>query len=780
MKSKYISAIAAFLVTVYCGYLFAASGSITLNGSAPLPANGFGSNGQCLQTDGNATTFWAACGSSGTTASGGLGQVQISDGSGNLTNSAGFSYLSNVLSAADIKISNILSCTNGLKTDGSGNISCQASGPVTSVAGTAPIVSSGGATPTITCNVASGSQPGCLAAADFTTFNGKQAAGNYITALTGDVTASGPGSSAATVVKIQGTAVSATPPTTNQYLQYNGTAWLPVTAASTAAGNFSSVILDTATLAAPGTPSGTPSTSGGTVAAGNHFTRVFAVDANGYLSVLGAQSSAVVTTGATSSIVWTWTASPNAVSYRILVSTVSNSYANYFTSTTNSYTQVANTSGSTAGATTDGPTVVKITTPDIAGGGGTSSQALTIKTGNNNFTTGDLNLLTGTTGGSSTGGSINITAASSSFNGGSVNITAGSGGPSGVVLITSFGTGTFTSANTIVTSNAAGSNVGTGGTTISTGAQSGTSTSGGITIASGTTLTGNSGTQTISSGNASGGATGDIVISTGTVSQNLGAFGQKGKIKIQPGNEGLANLPLGATGTTGQSAWSNSLNLNALVVGQSYLPTPSGTPTGVQAGVNGAMSAGNHFIKVVAVDGFGNKTAAGTESAAVVTSGAASLIRWTWTTVPGADHYEVWVTKVSGSEDTFFATTDNKPQILQTADTGTAGTIPSASTGGYFELDGSTSGNVKIKAAAVTTNHTLTLPAANGAAGTMLTNDGSGGLSWSGSPQGTLCGWYDVVGITLVSSCKGSDPSVSCPTGYTQKTGTAYDFCVAN
>ena len=51
----------------------------------------------------------------------------------------------------------------------------------------------------VTCNTANGSTFGCLSAADWTTFNGKQAAGNYITALTGDVTASGPGSVGATI-----------------------------------------------------------------------------------------------------------------------------------------------------------------------------------------------------------------------------------------------------------------------------------------------------------------------------------------------------------------------------------------------------------------------------------------------------------------------------------------------------------------------------------------------------------------------------------------------------
>lgn len=47
---------------------------------------------------------------------------------------------------------------------------------VTSVGATAPIQSSGGATPIISCIAATGSVAGCLSAADWTTFNGKQAA----------------------------------------------------------------------------------------------------------------------------------------------------------------------------------------------------------------------------------------------------------------------------------------------------------------------------------------------------------------------------------------------------------------------------------------------------------------------------------------------------------------------------------------------------------------------------------------------------------------------------
>lgn len=51
----------------------------------------------------------------------------------------------------------------------------------------------------LTLQPANTTNPGVLTAADWNTFNGKQAAGNYITALTGDVTASGPGSVAATI-----------------------------------------------------------------------------------------------------------------------------------------------------------------------------------------------------------------------------------------------------------------------------------------------------------------------------------------------------------------------------------------------------------------------------------------------------------------------------------------------------------------------------------------------------------------------------------------------------
>jgi hypothetical protein len=54
-------------------------------------------------------------------------------------------------------------------------------GTVTSVTASSPLFSSGGTTPNITIQQASGSQSGFLSSTDWTTFNNKQAAGNYVT-----------------------------------------------------------------------------------------------------------------------------------------------------------------------------------------------------------------------------------------------------------------------------------------------------------------------------------------------------------------------------------------------------------------------------------------------------------------------------------------------------------------------------------------------------------------------------------------------------------------------
>lgn len=76
---------------------------------------------------------------------------------------------------------------------------------------------------------------------------------------------------------------------------------------------------------------------------------------------------------------------------------------------------------------------------------------------------------------------------------------------------------------------------------------------------------------------------------------------------------------------------------------------------------------------------------------------------------------------------------------LQEWRTGSPGTVWAYVTkDGYLgtrrvELNGSTSGTLSFQTAAATTSHTLTMPAAQGGAGTFLKNDGAGALSWGTS-----------------------------------------------
>ena len=123
-------------------------------------------------------------------------------------------YASYPVSGGGIKVTSLNSLSGALTLAGGAGITITDNGTNTITVASHAALSLGafGSTPnanglTLTGQVlnmqpADASNPGGLTATDWNTFNNKQPAGNYITALTGDATASGPGSVALTLATV--------------------------------------------------------------------------------------------------------------------------------------------------------------------------------------------------------------------------------------------------------------------------------------------------------------------------------------------------------------------------------------------------------------------------------------------------------------------------------------------------------------------------------------------------------------------------------------------------
>jgi len=92
-----------------------------------------------------------------------------------------------------------------------------------------------------------------------------------------------------------------------------------------------------------GLPVATPSTSGGTLAAGTYFYQIVAVDIYGNTTTPSAEANAT-TTGTTSSIALSWNAVTGSASYRVYRGIATNAQNVYYTSSTNSFTDINGTS----------------------------------------------------------------------------------------------------------------------------------------------------------------------------------------------------------------------------------------------------------------------------------------------------------------------------------------------------------------------------------------------------------------------------------------------------
>lgn len=130
----------------------------------------------------------------------------------------------------------------------------------------------------------------------------------------------------------------------------------------TISGGLTSIAIGT-----PATPTGTPSTTGGTILATTTFAKIVGIDSMGNTTPASTQSAVVTTTTATSSIVWNWTALAGAKSYRIYVGATGIN-GNYFTSTTNTFTQTLPSSSGTAATPPTTNTTGSISAPFFNGG----------------------------------------------------------------------------------------------------------------------------------------------------------------------------------------------------------------------------------------------------------------------------------------------------------------------------------------------------------------------------------------------------------------------------
>ncbi len=109
-------------------------------------------------------------------------------------------------------------------------------------------------------------------------------------------------------------------------------------------------------------------------------------------------------------------------------------------------------------------------------------------------------------------------------------------------------------------------------------------------------------------------------------------------------------------------------------------------------------------------------------------------------------------------------------------------TVTIAATGNLpsLVLTGSTSGALTLQAAAITTNHTIKMPAAQGSAGTFLKNDGSGNLTWDTGGVSGVTSFNTLTGNITLAAGTGISLTPSGSTVTVAATGSGANTALSN
>jgi len=514
--------------------------------------------------------------------------------------------------------------------------------------------------------------PGLLSETDWAIFNGKQSAGNYITALTGDVTASGPGSASATVTKINGTSLAALG---TGILKNTTTTGVPSIAV---AGDFPTLNQNTTGSAATIT---TPRAIYGNNFDGSaDLTQIIAANfggtGNGTYAVGDIlQASASTTLSRLASV------ATGNVLISGGVTTVSSWGKVGLTTHVSGILPGANGGTNNAFMSFTGPSsgARVFTLPNANATILTSNTAVTVAqggTGRATSTTAYGLIAAGTT---ATGAHQTLAA------GATTAILVGGGASALPQWTTATGSGSPVRATAPTVENATVN----GATVASVGSGNGTAAANAITVTGAT-----GGATSAGSGTVTGGVGGGIVGTGGnggaiTGAPATGFGGAGGQVTLTAGD--------GGTGTTFGGAGGNA-NIQAGNGGNGTTPGAGGYAA-LKAG-NGS-SAGNSSGGNVFLVG-GAKTGSGLDGDLYFGVSPSFTSRGK--------------VKIGGS---------TAPSALLTI--GEEG-----SKSGTISLAGSTSGTVTVQPAAAAGTYTLTLPTTDGAADEFLKTDGSGVLSWAG------------------------------------------------